>query len=318
MTSDSGGARPLDRSNLLADCSRCFGLCCVALPFAASADFAIDKEAGSPCVNLRTDFRCGIHSELRDKGFRGCIVYDCFGAGQQVAQVTFGGRDWRTAPGTARQMFEVFPVMRQLHELRWYLTEALTLAPDAQLQAELTHALEEVERVAQDTPERLLALDVAAHRSSVNMLLLRSSERARSRIDPPAPTGSAPKKSAPKKSAPKKSAPKTSTPTGKAKRGKATRQVGKELRGADLIGADLRGADLQAANLRGAYLIGADLRGADLRLADLIGADLRDADLSGADLTGSIFLLQSQLTAARGDGTTVVSPPLVRPAHWPT
>lgn len=26
-----------------ADCSRCFGLCCVALPFARSADFAVDK-----------------------------------------------------------------------------------------------------------------------------------------------------------------------------------------------------------------------------------------------------------------------------------
>ena len=51
-------------------------------------------------------------------------------------------------------------------------------------------------------------------------------------------------------------------------------------------------------------------------MADLIGADLRDADLSGADLTGSIFLLQSQLNAARGDEETVISPPLYRPAHW--
>ena len=306
MTSDSGPVRPLDRSNLLADCSRCFGLCCVALPFAASADFAIDKEAGSPCINLQTDFRCGIHSGLRGKGFRGCIVYDCFGAGQQVAQVTFGGRDWRSAPDTARQMFDVFPVMRQLHELAWYLTEALTLEPDGPLQAQLAHAVDEVERAAQDTPERLLALDVAAHRSSVNVLLLRVSERARARGE-----SLAPKKSAPQKPAPKKPAPRAEV-----RQSRAARKVGKELRGADLIGADLRNGDLRAANLRGAYLIGADLRDADLRMADLIGADLRDADLSGADLTGSIFLLQSQLTAARGDGTTVVSPPLVRPAHW--
>lgn len=303
MTSDSGPVRPLDRSNLLADCSRCFGLCCVALPFAASADFAIDKEAGSPCINLQTDFRCGIHSGLRGKGFRGCIVYDCFGAGQQVAQVTFGGRDWRSAPGTARQMFDVFPVMRQLHELAWYLTEALTLEPDGPLQGQLARALDEVERAAQDTPEHLLALDVAAHRSSVNALLLHVSERVRSRGE---------------KLPPKVSAPERPAPGSTGKKSKSARKVGKELRGADLIGADLRNGDLRAANLRGAYLIGADLRGADLRKADLIGADLRDADLSGADLTGSIFLLQSQLTAARGDGTTIVSPPLVRPAHWLT
>jgi uncharacterized protein YjbI with pentapeptide repeats len=278
--------RPADRSNLLADCSRCFGLCCVALPFSASADFAIDKAAGQPCTHLRTDFGCGIHTQLRDKGFRGCTVYDCFGAGQQVAQVTFGGLDWRQVPGTARQMFEVFPVMRQLHELLWYLTEALTMEPDGPLRAELANALGTIERLTQDKPEILLVLDVAALRSLVNVLLLRTSERVRSRC----------------KSAAMK---------------KDTKKVGKDHRGADLIGANLRRADLRAANLRGAHLIGADLRGADLRMADLIGADLRDADLSGANLTGSIFLLQSQLNAARGDGETIISPPLSSPAHWP-
>jgi len=61
--------------------------------FSASADFAIDKDAGQPCPNLRPDFRCSIHDRLRQQGLPGCAVYDCFGAGQQVAQVTFGGRD---------------------------------------------------------------------------------------------------------------------------------------------------------------------------------------------------------------------------------
>ena len=83
--------------------------------FAASADFAIDKPAGDPCPNLRADFRCGIHTELRDRGFPGCTVYDCFGAGQQIAQETFGGRDWRTHPELAAAMFASFGVMRELH-----------------------------------------------------------------------------------------------------------------------------------------------------------------------------------------------------------
>ena len=112
---------------LRADCARCAGLCCVAPAFAASADFAIDKAAGQPCPNLQPDFRCGIHSELRERGFPGCAVFDCLGAGQQVVQVTFGGRDWRRSPEIAGQMFTVFTVMRQLHELLWYLTEALAL-----------------------------------------------------------------------------------------------------------------------------------------------------------------------------------------------
>jgi hypothetical protein len=173
-------------------------------------------------------------------------------------------------------MFEVFPIMRQLHELLWYLTEALTLQPARPLHGELSVALDETERLTHYGPDAVMELDVAAHRRDVNVLLLRTSELVR----------------------------------GEARRRKIDR------RGADLIGADLRGADLRVANLRGAYLIGADLRGADLRVADLIGADLRAADLSGADLRDSIFLTQSQLDAAKGDTDTKLPPSLTRPAHW--
>ena len=117
------------RASLRADCEHCFGLCCVAPTFSASADFAIDKDAGQPCPNLQLNFRCSIHDRLRRRGFPGCTVYDCFGAGQKVAQVTFGGQDWRRTPGIAEHMFTVFTIVRQLHELLWYLSEALTLQP---------------------------------------------------------------------------------------------------------------------------------------------------------------------------------------------
>ncbi|WP_435885663.1 pentapeptide repeat-containing protein [Streptomyces lydicus] len=261
---------------LVSDCGSCFGLCCAALPFAASADFAIDKDAGRPCPNLQTDFRCGIHADLRGRGFSGCTVFDCFGAGQKVSQVTFGGRDWRQAPGTARQMFDVFPVMRQLHELLWYLAEALAL-PDARpVHTALRAALEKTERLTRGSAEELGQLDVPAHRGEVNALLLRTSELVRATVP----------------------------------------GCKKERRGADLMGARLRKADLRGANLRGAYLIAADLRGADLRQADLIGADLRDADLRGADLTGALFLTQAQVNAARGDAATTLPSALSRPAHW--
>ncbi|MFD9222370.1 pentapeptide repeat-containing protein [Streptomyces sp. NPDC060064] len=264
---------------LQADCESCFGLCCVALPFTASADFAVNKDAGTPCRNLRTDFRCGIHTRLRQSGFSGCTVYDCFGAGQKVSQVTFGGKDWRQAPETAQEMFAVFPVVRQLHELLRYLTEALTLRPARSLHGDIRRLLDETERLTELGPDALGKLDVAAHRQDVNVLLLRTSELVR------------------------------------AEAGRAGRKK-KDRRGADLMGARLRGADLRGASLRGAYLIAADLTGADLRLADLIGADLRDADLAGADLTGSFFLTQPQLNAAKGDAATRLPPALTRPAHW--
>ncbi len=265
-----------DRLSLRADCQRCFALCCVAPAFSASEDFAINKNAGQACPHLQPDFRCGIHTRLRQQGFRGCAVYDCFGAGQKVSQVTFGGQDWRRAPRTAKQMFAVFLIMRDLHELLWYLTEALTLQPARPLHSELSLALKETERLTHNGPDVLIELDVAAYRRAVNALLLRTSELVRAEVQ----------------------------------------HKKKDLRGADLIGAKLKGADLRGANLRGAYLIGADLRGADLRRADLTGADLRDADLRGADLTESIFLIQSQLDAAKGDTETKLSPLFTCPTHW--
>jgi uncharacterized protein YjbI with pentapeptide repeats len=265
-----------DRQHLRADCANCFGLCCVALTLSKSADFPVNKAAGTPCTNLQQDSRCGIHQNLRQKGFSGCTVYDCFGAGQKVSQVTFDGTDWRQDQDTARQMFDVFPVMRQLHELLWYLTEALTLPQTAPITSQLNRALEKTEQLTQGTPAAIAGTDVAAHREDVNVLLLRTSELVREGI----------------------------------------RRKKKDRRGADLFGARLKGADLRGVTLRGAYLIAADLRGADLRETDLIGADFRDADLRGADLTGSIFLTQSQVNAAKGDAETKLPAALARPEHW--
>ena len=81
-------------ADLRADCARCSALCCVALPYAASADFAYDKPAGRPCRHL-DGHACSIHAELPQRGFPGCTVFDCLGAGQQVTQHTYGGLTWR-------------------------------------------------------------------------------------------------------------------------------------------------------------------------------------------------------------------------------
>ncbi len=105
------------REHLRADCEKCFGLCCVALSFAESTDFAFDKTEGTPCRNLQKDDRCGIHKNLRKNGFRGCTVYECFGAGQKVSQVIYNGNIWRRNPETAKEMFAVFPIIQQLHEM---------------------------------------------------------------------------------------------------------------------------------------------------------------------------------------------------------
>lgn len=267
---------PQVQRDLRADCSRCAGLCCVAPAFAKSADFAINKPAGKPCKHLAADFSCGIHTRLRPKGFTGCAVFDCLGAGQRVIQETYGGRDWRSAPELAGQMFAVFAVVRRLHELLWYLTEALTLPAAEPHALDLGAALEMTADLAEGEPGALLGLDLDEIRGPINVLLSRSSELARAGFA----------------------------------------ETALNHRGADLVGVDLRHADLRGANLRGAYLIGSDLRGCDLQLADFTGADIRGADLRGADLGGSLFLLQSQLDAARGDAATRIPTALSLPGHW--
>ncbi|RWZ68698.1 pentapeptide repeat-containing protein [Labedella populi] len=268
---------------LKADCASCVGLCCVALAFARSADFAIDKPAGDPCVNLADDDACRIHDRLRPSGFRGCTVFDCFGAGQHVAQSTFGGASWRGDAGLRRSMFAVFPIMREVYELLWYLNEAVALSPrlEGGLGDEVLRVLAATERIADGAPAEVLGTDVATHRDVVVELLGRVSEALRAAAPKPA--------------------------------GKRHKKVGPR---SDLMGARLAGADLRAVNLRGSYLIAADLQRADLGFADLIGADLRDTDLRGADLSTALFVTQPQLESARGDALTRLPPMLHRPAHW--
>jgi uncharacterized protein YjbI with pentapeptide repeats len=273
-------------TDLQADCGRCMALCCVAPGFTKSADFAISKRPGEPCPHLEQNFGCGIHDRLRPSGFPGCTVFDCFGAGQQVTQVTFAGRDWRSHPDQAPAMFASFAVMRQLHELRWHVDQALALTEDrpdgstedlggSQLRTELTQADQTLRGHADASPAALAALDVDPLWVTVTALLRRASQLIRGETPP-----------------------------------------GRERSGADLMGRHLAGVDLRRASLRGAYLIGTNLAGADLRLADLAGADLRGAQLAGADLSSSLFVTQAQLDAARGDARTKLPPARRRPAHW--
>jgi hypothetical protein len=279
----TGSATPTggDRRELAADCARCAALCCVGPAFAASADFAIDKPAGTPCPNLREDFRCGIHARLRESGFRGCTVYDCFGAGQRVTAATRlrdgtadgTPTDWRRTPGAAPAMFAALTTTRVLHELLWYLRAALELPATASVHAELEAAYRETDALAEGPPERVATVDAAAHRDRVNGLLLRASELARAGV-----------------------------------RGRDAGRTGEELRGAVLVGADLRGADLRGASLRGAVLVGADLRGARLERADLTGADLRGARVDAPGLRDALFVTQAQRASTLEPGASGPSP----------
>jgi hypothetical protein len=219
------------RPSLRADCSACTGLCCVVPAFARSADFAIDKPAGVPCPNLAADARCSIHASLRPRGFPGCAVFDCFGAGQRL---TAAGLDAGAAA-------PVFAVARQLHELLWYLSEARVRLPAGPLRERVADAAAATSALVEGPVSALADVDPAASRRAAGPLLAEVSAALR---DPGGPRH------------------RDADLVG-------ARLGGADLRAADLRGAYLIGADLRRADLRGADLLGADLRAADLRGARL-------------------------------------------------
>ncbi|NRY63576.1 uncharacterized protein YjbI with pentapeptide repeats [Clostridium beijerinckii] len=270
--------------DLKINCQKCFGFCCVALYFSASDGFPNNKGAGKPCLNLQSDFSCSIHKDLRKKGLKGCTTYDCFGAGQKVAQITYAGHNWRENPELSDKMYEVFLIMRQLHEMLWYLKQALLIQTNEKIKSKINDLITETEDITKSAPDLLIALDIEVHRDNVNTLLRQTSEFIRAKA---------------------LSNRKTNL--------KRKKTIAGRL---DCIGADLKKINLKGADLRGAFLIASDLRGNDLSYADLIGADLRDADIRGANLKDSLFITQAQINSAKGDSNTILPKSIVRPASW--
>ncbi|MFJ4168848.1 pentapeptide repeat-containing protein [Paenarthrobacter sp. NPDC089714] len=264
------------------DCGNCFALCCTALGFARSADFAIDKAAAAPCPNMAGDFSCTIHDRLRPRGFSGCTVFDCFGAGQVVSQQIFRGVSWTDDPSARTSMFAVFKVVRQLHEMLWYLEDVPQRTYDPERADVALQLSRTILAITGGDPAAVVRADVERLHGEVRRLLLEVSEEVRGSYG-----------------------------------AEGSRTYDGGLRpGADLAGAELARRRLCGADLRGAVLIAADLRASDLAAVDLLGADLRGARLENADVSLSLYLTQQQLNAAEGNGATLIPARLERPGHW--
>ena len=225
---------------LQADCSQCFALCCVLIPMQKGESFPVTKPGGRPCHNLTSDDRCGIHETLTRDGWSGCVAFDCFGAGQQVSQVTYSGVSWREHDNLG-EMAAVLSVMRQLHEMLALLDEAVRRnAPAAGPE------LDRLVGLIGGTPDELLAIDIDDLRRDVGAILDSTSRAVRERW------------------------PDALDLAGQDLAGRDLRQL--DLRGAALRGAVLLGVDLRDCDLTDADFLGADLRGADAQGADLSAA----------------------------------------------
>ncbi len=210
---------------LTIDCAHCSGLCCIALYFTKTAGFPADKTSGKPCQNLRPDFRCAIHAELIPSNMKGCLAYDCFGAGQKVTQDIYQEKNWQTAPEIAKQMFAVFLIVFQLHQMLWYLVEAATINSEEESAPEIEALILENVQMTQISPDEILALDLEKYRSRVNEILKEISARIAGK---------------------------------KSEQERTTGYIGKNFKRANLEGQDFHMALLIASNLEGCSLRGAN------------------------------------------------------------
>lgn len=159
------------RSSLAIDCSSCAGLCCVSLYCAKVDGFPENKAAGVPCKYLEKDFRCRIHDSLKDRGLKGCIAYDCFGAGQKATEIFHSRGEWNENPGISTEMFRVFHGIFQLHQMKWFLLEALALADAEETKEEIRKLIQENEVITGLAPEEIGDSDIETYRHRVNPIL---------------------------------------------------------------------------------------------------------------------------------------------------
>ena len=166
------------RPDLVTDCASCAAICCTATSFEASEDFACAKPAGVRCANLTRGGRCAIHSELAPRGFAGCAIYDCYGAGPRVTRAFAGrmaGDGRRSVDGRAeRDRDAAFLVLRVVHELMWLLDEAARLCPpSSEVAGDLAAQLAALEAIASGPVAALAALDVSANEAAARAVLRR-------------------------------------------------------------------------------------------------------------------------------------------------
>jgi len=152
-------------------CENCAALCCVVFAFDRSESFGFDKAAGEVCPNLVACGKCGIFPEREKLGFRGCIAYDCFGAGQRVTQEVFGGRTWRDDPKLTTRMGDALSILRQVHEQLVLLAAAENLPLDDAERAELAELRKILAPATAWTEESLQYFPVAKTVRKVSVFL---------------------------------------------------------------------------------------------------------------------------------------------------
>jgi len=174
------------KSNLRINCKDCSGLCCVALYFNQSDGFPENKKAEKPCVNLNNDYTCKIYTQLESKGLKGCIAYDCFGAGQKVTQEWKSKGTWNSNNLIKQDIFKSFEMNQLLNQIMWYLLEAYTICDDSDINR-IKHLILENINYTKKEPKELLSCEIETYRTNVNVelkqLTMKIAKLSKNKID---------------------------------------------------------------------------------------------------------------------------------------
>jgi len=228
------------------DCSQCSGLCCTALFFSKTDGFPENKIAGKPCSKLMDNYSCNIHHELEMRKMKGCMGYDCFGAGQYVTQNIYKGDTWKTLKDKSREIFDVFTMVFQLYQIRYFLEEARTIITAKELWSDIESLINENEELCNSTAENIVEIDIEKYRNKVNILLREVCNSITMCFE-------------------------------KSNNKVATDLFGRNFKNRNMSGLDLSMKLLIATNFDGCKLDGTIFLGADTRDTNFSNADLREA-----------------------------------------
>lgn len=232
--------------DLKVDCSKCSGLCCTALFFSKIDGFPENKVAGKPCTKLKNDYKCTIHHELEKRNMKGCIGYDCFGAGQHVTQYIYKGETWQTSKELSEEMFNVFVIIFQLYQIRYFLEEAILVIPAKELWSDIENFINENKTICNSTPQSIINFDIEGYRNRVNIILRQVSASILKCFK-------------------------------NSDNRKLTDFLGRSFKNRDMSGLDLSMKLLIATNFDNCTFHGTIFLGADTRDTDFSNADLREA-----------------------------------------
>ncbi|WP_392486043.1 pentapeptide repeat-containing protein [Haloimpatiens sp. FM7315] len=233
-------------NQLKSDCSKCSGLCCVALFFSTIDGFPENKNAGNPCSKLQNNYRCKIHDELEKRNMKGCIGYDCFGAGQHVTQCIYKKETWQTLKEQSKEIFDVFIIIYQLYQIRYFLEEAKIVIPAKNLRNDIENLIDENKVLCNFTPDKIQHINIDNYRNKANLILKKVCDSITKSFN---------------------------NSTSK----QLTEFMGRTFKKRDMSGLDLSVKLLIATNFEGCIFNGTIFLGADTRDTNFSNADLSEA-----------------------------------------